>query len=225
MANLTCANLLHVDHIRALRLNAAGQVVAAADGAYEHEQAILLGYTPVTPDRQTAEQRQGNGEICATYRERPHAPDSVDLTLNLCQLDAELIELLVGGEVITQGTGAAGDTIGWLAPTDSTVNEDGVALECWSKMWNNNQRANFGGQPGWFRHFFPRTSWQLGEQSISGEGFLTVQLTGVGEPNSAFGTGWEEDPIATAVGESPWGYHLDDTKPDPVCGYVTTVAA
>lgn len=222
MANLTCANLLHVDHIRALRLDAAGLVVAAADGAYEHEAAILLGYTPVYPDRQTAEQRQGNGEICATYRERPHAPDSVDLTLNLCQLDAELIEILVGGTLITQGTGA-GDTIGWQAPTASSVNEEGVALECWSKMWNNNQRATFAGQAGWFRHTFPRSTWQMGEQSIDGENFLTVQLTGIGEPNSGFGTGWADDPIATAIGDSPWQYQLDDAKPTAQCGYVTTV--
>src|SRR5690606_13272350 len=223
MANLTCANLLHVDDIRVLRLASNGEVETGADTRYEYEAAILMGYTPVYPDRQTIEQRKGNGEICATFRERPHAPDSVDLTLNLCTLDAELIELLVGGTVITQGTGA-GDTIGWLAPTSSTVNEDGVAIEVWSKMWNNIQRGLFNSQAGWFRHFFPKTTWQMGEQSIDGENFLTVQLTGIAEPNSSFGTGYADDPIATQVGDSPFGYQLDDAKPAASCGYQTVAA-
>lgn len=224
MANLTCANLLNVDHIRVLRLTSAGVVEASASARYEYPSPILLGYTPVQPDRDSFEQRSGNGDICATYTGPAKPPATCDMTLNLCTLDAELIELLVGGSTITTGTGGGGDTIGWLAPTDTTVNEDGVAIEAWSKAWDNNQRHIYAGQAAWFRHFFPKVTFQLGEQTMDNSGFTTIQLTGVASVNSGFGTGYEDDPLPVAVGDSAWGYVLDDAIPDGECGYLPVAA-
>lgn len=224
MANLTCLNLLNVDHIRVLRLNAAGNIVASAQARYEYDAPLLMSYTSVQPDRDTAEQRSGNGNICATYTGPSKPPSQADLTLNLCQLDAELLELLVGGTTITTGTGGGGDTIGWLAPTDETVNEAGVALEVWSKAWSQNQRAVYNAEAAWFRHFFPKCTFQQGEQSMSNDGFSTIPLTGVSTPNSQFGTGWEDDPLPVAIGNSPWGWVLDDSIPDAECGYLPVAA-
>lgn len=222
MANLTCANLLQVDHIRVLRLDSAGAIVSAANGRYEYDSPILFGYTPVQPERDSFEQRSGSGSICATYTGPAKPANTADLTLNLCHLDAQLIELLVGGSIVTTGTGGAGDTIGWLSPTDATVNEDGVAIETWSKAWNGTQRLTYNGEAGWFRHFFPLTTWQLGETSTSNEGFSTIQLTGVASPNSDFADGFDDDPLPVSVGDSAYGYVLDDAIPDGACGYLST---
>lgn len=221
MANLTCANLLQVDHIRVLRLDSAGAVDEVAGARYEYDSPILFGYTPVQPDRDSFEQRSGNGSICATFTGPAKPANTADLTLNLCHLDAELIEMLVGGTVITTGTAGSGDSIGWLAPTDATVNENGVAIETWSKAWNGTQRLTYAGQAGWFRHFFPLTTWQLGETSMSNDGFSIIQLTGVASPNSDFGTGWTGDALPLAVGDSAYGYVLDDAIPDGNCGVLS----
>lgn len=218
MANLTCLNLLKVCHLRVLRLDDDGSVVAAADARYEHKAPILMGYTPTTPDRERFEQLDGCGDQCALYIGPPKAVDSAELTLNLCQLDAELIELLAGGSLIED----TDDTIGYLAPTDATVNQWGVGVETWSIAWNGRQRALRNGAPAWYRHFFPKTSWVVGETTKSNDGFTPIQLTGSAEVNSGFGTGWTFDPLPVPVGEAVYGWFVDDEVPDGECGYQDT---
>lgn len=217
MANLTGTQLLKVVHLRVLRLTSAGVVAVGTSSRYEHKAPILAAYTPTQPDRERFEQINGAGDQCALYIGPPKAVDSVTMRLDLCPLDAELIEMLAGGSIIAEGTGP-GDTVGYLAPTDATVNVNGVAIETWSYQWNGRQRALKGGQPAFYRHFFPKTGWQVGEITKQ-NGFSTIPLTGTGEVNSAFGTGYTGDPIPVAVGDAAYGWFIDDAVPAGAVGY------
>ena len=215
MANLTCTNLLRVCHLRVVRLAPDGSPEPGADSLYEHSAPILFGYTPQQPERVRFEQEDGCGDQCGLFIGNPKAVDSVEMRVDLCHLDAELIELLAGGSVIADGS----DTIGYLAPTDTTVSEWGVGIETWSIAWAGRERALVNGAPGWYRHFFPRTNWQVGEVTTDNSGFSTIPLTGTGEVNSGYATGLVTDPLPVAVGDSAYGWFVTDEKPDGECGY------
>lgn len=216
MANQTCTSLLKVCHMRVLRLDGAGEIVVGADARYEHAAPIALSYTEQRPERERLEQKDGCGDTCGLYIGPPRAVDSVELSVDLCKLDAELVEMLAGGSVITDGTYG---TVGYLSATDSTVNVEGVAIETWSIAWNGRQRALRNGEPAWYRHVFPKTTWQVGQITANNEGFSTIPMTGFGEVNSGFATGYSADPFPTDVGESAYGWVLDDALPEAFCGY------
>jgi hypothetical protein len=216
MPNQTCTNMLKVCAFRGVRLDPDGSTATGVDASYVTTAPILVGYTPNTPDRERFEVFNGCGDQCALFIGSPKAVDSVDLRMDLCQLDAELIELLAGGAVITDGSYG---TVGYLAPTDATVNVDGVGVETWAIAWNGRQRALRNGQPGWYRHLFPKTTWQVGE-IVQENGFATIPMTGAGEVNSLWGTGLASDPFPVTVGDAAYGWFIDDAKPTAACGYV-----
>lgn len=220
MANLTCSQLLKVIAMRLIRLDAAGAFVESVSAMYVHRAPILVGYTPVTPDRERLEQLDGNGDQCLLYLGPPKAVESVTLRMDLCKLDGELMEMLTGGSIITSGY----DTIGYLAPTDATVNEDGVALETWSYAWNGREARTIGGDVAYYRHVFPKSKW-VGGETVMQNGVSTIPVTGTGEVNTAYATGPEHDPFPADVGESVYGWALVDEVPEDNCGYLEYPAA
>lgn len=215
MANQTCVNSLKVCAIRVLRLDDDGTVLSGASSMYVWEAPIQLTYTEVRPDRETLTMTDGCGTECGLYRGPARGVSSVDMGMQLCNLDAELMELLCGGSVITNGSYG---TIGYKPADDSTINENGVAVETWSIAWAKNQRKIYLGNAGWWRHTFPKTSWSRDQHTMEND-FANIALTGVGEVNSGFDTGLVADPIPVAVGDVPYLYFLDDAKPSGECGY------
>lgn len=218
MANSTCTTPLKVCALRAIRLAAEGTIEPGATSLYT-KKPILLAYTPNTPERERLEQINGCGDQCLLYLGPPRAVDSVSLRMDLCDLDAEWVEMLAGGSIITDGY----DTIGYLAPTDATIGDNGVALEAWSYAWSGRQRAEIGGNVAFYRHVFVKTTWQVGEITMS-NGVNVIPMTGSGEVNSDFATGLAADPFPADVGESVYGWALVDSIPDVECGYQTVAA-
>lgn len=221
MANLTCYNVLRVCHLRVLRLADDGSVTESAEARYEHDAPILFGYTPQSPDREEFEQLNGCGNECAYFISPPKAVRSAELQLELCTLDAELLELLLGGALITD----TGDTIGYQSSTDATVNVDGVAIETWSIAWNQRERALVAGSPGWYRHQFAKTQWTQDQLTTDNSGFSTVTLSGTAEVNSGFGTGFADDPAPASIGESVYQWFTVGERPTGACGYQPVPAA
>lgn len=220
MANLTCTQRLKVCHLRILRLDDVGAVDTGDEVLYEYGAPVVFGYTPTAPERERIEQLDGCGNQCGLYRGNPKAVDGADLSMTLCEQNAEVQEILVGGSVVTEGTGA-GDTIGYLSATDATINLNGAAIELWSYAWAGRQRAVRNGSPAWYRHTFTKASFQLDEQSMAADAFGVVPLTGVAEVNSGFATGLASDPWPLDMGESVYGWFIDDSVPTATCGYQT----
>lgn len=214
--NATCAQLLQVHHARVLRLDDIGDPLSGADSLYEHTRPIVVSYTEVRPDRVDILQEDGAGDTCGHYQGPPRPASTVDLTMDLCKLDAELIEMLLGGTVITNGSYG---TIGYMAADESDINTNGIALETWSIAWNGESRLTYLGAPAWYRHIFPKSTWQLGQVSMSNDGFSTIPLTGVGEKNPQIGTGLAADPFPADVSSRVYAWALDDAIPTGACGY------
>lgn len=214
MANETCASTLKACALRVLRLDEDGSVLDGADSRYTSDTLVLVGFTPQTPDVERLEQLNGCGDQCVLYVGSPKAVESAELTMNLCNLDAELVEMLAGGSVITEDY----DTMGYLAPTDSTLNEDGVSLEVWTIAWEGRTRKLKGSSSAYWRFFFPLTKWTVGAMTLE-NGISVLPLTGTATPNDGWGTGYTDDPIPLTVGEAVYGWWLDDTIPTSECGY------
>ena len=218
MANLTCTQRLKVCHMRILRLDDDGTILSAADASYEYTAPVLFGYTPQTPERERIEQLNGCGDICGLYIGNPKAVDSAEISVTLCEQNAEIEELLLGGSTVVDGTGT--DSIGYLSATDATVSEWGVAVEFWSIAWNGKQRALRNGSPAWYRHTFPKANFSKDAQATPNDAFAVVPLTGIAEVNSGFATGLAADPWPVSLGESVYGWFIDDAIPEGACGYV-----
>lgn len=217
MANQTCTQRLKVCHLRVLRLDDDGTVMTGTESRYESPAPATFNYTPTAPERERFEQINGCGDQCALYIGNPKAVDSAELSLTVCNQDAELTELLAGGAIIDTATGG-GDTIGYLSSTDATVNVNGVAIEVWSYAWNGRQRALRNGAPAFYRHTFAKTGWSLDEQT--GENAIaTITYTGIAEVNDQYGTGYTADPFPVPLGSSVYGWFIDDAMPAAACGY------
>lgn len=214
MANETCASTLKVCAIRVMRLDTDGTPLVGSESLYVTDSQILLGHTPQVPDRERLEQLNGCGDQCVLYIGPPKAVESDDLTLNLCSLDAELAEMLAGGAVIVEDY----DTMGYLAPTDSTINEDGVSVEAWTIAWAGRERKLKGGSPAYWRWFWPKTTWSVNATTLENAPGI-LPLAGIAEPNSGWADGLTADPIPVDVGEAVYGYWLDDAIPTAECGY------
>lgn len=217
MANLTCAQRLKVCHLRILRLDSSGDILAGADSLYEYTAPVSLAFTPTQPDRERFEQINGCGDQCALFIGSPKPPDGVDMTLILCEENAEVTELLAGGAIVDTATGG-GNTIGYLSATDATVNTNGVAVEAWTWAWNGRQRLLLSGQPAFYRYTFPKTKWSVDQQTLE-NAIGTPQFTGIAETNTGFATGLAASPWPVSMGESVYGYFLTSTMPAAACGY------
>lgn len=218
MANVTCTQRLKVCHLRVLRLDDDGSIFVGAEARYEYGAPATLAYTATSPERERFEQLDGCGNQCMLYIGPPKAVDSADLTLTVCNQDAEFTELLAGGIVVDTATGG-GDSIGYLSSTDATVNVNGVALEVWSYQWNGRQRALRNGQPAFYRHTFPMTNFEVDQQTLENAA-STVGYTGIAQTNEGFGTGYAADPWPVNMGESVYGWFIDDSMPSSNCGYL-----
>lgn len=219
MSNETCASTLKACALRVIRLDTDGSPLVGASSRYSTDTLVLIGHTPTVPDQERLEQLNGCGDQCVLYIGSPKAVESSELTMSLCNLDAELIELLAGGTVIVEDY----DSMGYLASTDSTINEDGVSVEAWTIAWAGRERHQKGGSPAYWRWFWPKTKWQAGALTLE-NGVSVMPLTGTAEPNSGWGTGYAADPVPVSVGEAVYGYWLDDTIPTAECGYQAVAA-
>jgi hypothetical protein len=206
MANETCVGAVQTNLIRVARTLTAGYIDAGANNLYRTDSVIEIGSTPVYTEGSDLEQRNGSDVVCVAYK----GPDSYkrhDLTMSLCTLDAELLEMLTGATVITSG----GDSIGSLFPTDPNTNY--ICLEAWQTVIED-------GEPtGEYVHWiWPRVRFRAG-QTTRNNGILTVPLVGTAFANSNVGLGPAGDwPVAMT---SPENWYVDTDLPTTFCGYLT----
>ncbi len=219
MSNDTCSEMLKVCAHRALRLDDDGTILESTTGEYDLTAPISFKYTPTSPARERFEVTDGCGNVCALFIGDPKAVDEVDLELHLCNLDAEVTELLCGGSVISD---VSYGTYGYVAATDSTINVNGCAIETWAIQWSGRQRALLNGSPAWYHHVFPQTKWTVDPVTQENK-FAEIVLKGTSQINSGFATGLTTDPIPVDLGDAAYCWFIDDAIISGTCGYVSTV--
>lgn len=206
MANQTCVGAVQTNLLRVTRLTSGGYPDAGATNGYRTDSVIEIGSTPVYADATEIEQRNGSDIVCVSYK----GADSYkrhDLTSSLCLLDAELLEMLTGSTLVTDG----GNTVGSRFQTDP--NTDYVCVEAWQTVIEDAEPT------GEYVHWvWPKTRWRQGQRTLN-NGVLTIPLIGTAFPNSNIGTGPAGDWPAALT--SPENWFVDDTIPASSCGYVS----
>jgi hypothetical protein len=221
-----CATSVQLVAVRASRLATDGaKICPNPDGSAYSMRPIQLQIEPQTTTGDRIEQKDGSGNICVV-QENPDLTTGMNLTLQLCQLDPELLEVLTAGQIIVSGP----NNFGYIGPSGEE-SPDPVEFHAWSKAWTGSSQA---GDPYSFIHWvFPLVQWTLGGQTLGNSG-LVLTLTGKARPNPNLNLGSFGDLPSPNIGDSYIGWYFTDAAdvPDPTvapyddndsqCGYIDT---
>lgn len=210
---------LQVCRMRVSRLAADGAPAPGADNLFVTDQLISLGYALVVTEGKKYQQDTGCGQTCLTYTGRDKIT-SVNLTLTLCVLDSELIEMLTGATLVTEG----GETVGFAIPEADAELDQEVSIEAWTKAWDFDQQAASGGNALYHRFIFPRTTWVLGDSTLE-DNPLVVPVKGKGTGNSQFGDGPANDLPYDAYLSAMGKYTDANPLPAATDGYAVLAAS
>lgn len=183
--------------LRATRLNADG--TPAEGGTDECDVYLTSGFIRVafTPNYSTGDEieiKRADGGIC-TYYKQPDVLKDTTVTLELCDPDPVLTQMLIGGVVLTSPTlcqpvppGTDDVAAGWAvekAGVDATP--FGTGLEVWSQAIVGGKKASVC---PYFHWLFPYvTSMKItGEREVGNSSLATV-FEGRSVGNLGFGSG------------------------------------
>jgi hypothetical protein len=216
LAAARCLSSIRARRIRASLLHEAGDLDPGTENMVVTDGVILVGITPNIQAGDSFTQKNGSGTVCVYITD----DDTIlryDLTMNLCTLDFELKQLLLGGRVIQQG----GVTVGY-ADRGLTDVPPKVCFEAWADAVAGSEQASEDGLSLYIHHVFPLTRWTIGGSQMENQPYVTA-MTGKATPNASMGLGpnaeWPEVITETHA------EFLDDAIPDSVCGYQALVVA
>lgn len=206
--------------LRATRLEPNGVPDPGANNQIVTTDIVQVAYTTEIEAGTRTTQKKGNGGICFT-RETPDKVLGSNLTIDLCTLDAELVELIGAGDLLTD----TGETVGWALKGTDAVQGDGVGVETWSEAWDGDQQMlhPVTGSPAYLRRVWPRLFFAPTGNPTIAEGLHIRQFLGKGRANENFYDGPGND--------IPLGYEgaylefLSAGPPAATAGYATLAAS
>lgn len=229
MADPTCYGSLQVCATRVATLAANGEPDPGPENGYVTNSLISMDIAVELADDVDLEKLNGCGDLCQSYFKQG-AIKRATLSGAFCELDLQLGNLLLGGQLARAG-GGAGAVFGWQAalPTDPTPN--GVSLELWTRAWDGQQQATpavLAGESGWWHWVFPLAKFQLDQMTTEND-FLEFAITGFSTENSSMPNNgpfndWGDD-LADAGGiKACMGIFLDTEPPDAACEFIEVPA-
>lgn len=221
MADNTCFSSVQACRLRVARLDATGKPLAGAKNLYVTDALIEIGIKMIIKSGTRLEQANGCGNDCVIFQDCDRIT-GVDLQMQLCQLDAELMEMLCGGTLLVSG----GNTVGYMVPADNAACSNGVSIEVFSKAWNVDQQAinAAGTSVGYYQFGFPKTTWVPGDFTLS-NGVLAVPFTGKGYANAQFDNGPANDWVSYAI-DNCMAWQINYAAlPASTCGATSLVAS
>lgn len=215
-----CLGSARVCALRVARLNSACQIVPGANNGAVSTAIVRLQSSPEYEAGDEFIQKNGCGDICLNIKTLDKLK-RMTLQLELCTRDMELIELLTGASLYTDGS----DIVGLSRRGVGEDDPDPVSLELWTKAIAPGSGGSCAvpGSASWWRWVYPRATFTLGDVTHE-NGIGMVTLAGYAEPNTWWGNGpWNDWPADELLDEnSPEHFILDSVGPPTAqCGYVT----
>lgn len=215
-----CLGSARVCALRVARLNDGCQIVKGAKNAVSSTAIVRLVASPEYETGDEFIQKNGCGDICL-YVKNADKLKRMNLTMELCTRDMELLELLTGGTLYTK----TGQVAGFARRGVGSDDPDPVSLELWTRAIPSGQSgacADPNAGASWWRWIYPRATFTLGDVTHE-NGIGLVSLTGFADPNPYWVNGpfndWPADGYLDQ--ESPEHFVLDSVGP-PLgqCGYI-----
>ena len=221
-----CYQSLDLVAVRASILDTDGsRLCSNSNGSAYNLRPISLGRTPTVSTGETFEQKSGDGTICVSITDADVTTGET-LTLNLCQLDLELISVMTGAELLLDGSA---EVFGLEAPDPSSTLSP-IEFHAWTKAYSGSSQV---ADPRDYWHWvWPSTKWTIGDWTFE-RGILSVSLSGKASANANLGNGSFGDLPGAGV-QQFFGVWLDNDVPDSSsspysdnglsCGFVDTPA-
>lgn len=223
----TCITSVDFCAIRIAQLTEAGRPIPSATTGYVSDAPISLGVSITTESGDDLTLENGCGTIMATLQ-TPDQIKGVDLDLNLCQLDAELIHLMTGAPLFTSGSDAVGLQIASVGSSPAPI-----CFEGWSKAWTStgSQLSHTFTTPNatYIHWVFPFTRWVQGDITMEHD-LMQVPLTGKGYENANITANGAFDDWPASIAAQGGithlgGFFYDSAPPAATCTYVTVTSA
>lgn len=193
------------------------------DNGYCSDSVVSIVATPETEAGDEFTLKNGDGDICQYYA-TPDRIKRVDPVLTVCQITPSAEQLLVGGDLWTDGSGDLGNMLPHNA--DDPVS---VSLEWWTRAWDGSSAATIASVAQYWHHVIPKVSFVLGTVT-SEHGLESRVYNGKGAENLAItGNGPFDDwpaQIATTDGAtSAYARWREATVPDASCDPIAVTSA
>lgn len=227
MSGPTCYGSLQVCAMRAALLGTNGQPIPGAANGYVSEALITVNVGIELEDGADVVKKNGCGRNCQNYQGPPQFKRA-NLGLALCELDIQVGQLLVGGDLIPHAS--SGDFFGWQFPGGSD-DQPSLSLEFWTKAWDGGSQAtpdSTGNDAAYWHWVFTKSSWALDDMTAEDD-FLEFAVTGVGTENPnmpAHGPfdDWPADLAAFGGFTKAGGIFLDSELPTQTCDFIEVPA-
>lgn len=164
----SCLRSLKACYSRFTELNASGAIIAGPTGMYySTTDLVTLTWEPNILEGEVKQRKNACGTICSSQSEDDQI-QWLDVTLELCNANGGVYDLLIGADVL-------GTNNGWALPASNTGLATYVAIEVWTK--NVSSQAVVDGTNAWQRWLLPRV--RLVPQSREfNDDFLVHTFTG-----------------------------------------------
>lgn len=157
--------------IRLTRLDECGDPVVGACSSIVTYGFISVEFAPEVEEGEEFSQQNAWGDYCINEKDRPRTK-WVNVTLTMCEVDPDVLDIVGGGNPITDGT----DTIGASFGADGNL--EAFAVEVWTKQAGGGCE---GGTPEWGYFVAPYVINGSIEGSVTIEkGVLALTLSGDG---------------------------------------------
>jgi hypothetical protein len=218
VATNDCAGQVQAIRMRVTKLDSNGVPTPGAQKMYVTSALVVATLTPVYEDGTSIEEMNGEGVLCVTYY-GPSSFKRVDVSLQICTPDPELLEMLTGGTRLTDDPSGA---VGYAVPAIGVVEPTPVSVEIWAKRVEDGQLVDVNPYSWWV---LPRVrNLRLEEAELGNSAFMPT-VTGQAFENANWYDGPLNDwPVASdrAMQWMPCGAAQ---VPSAVCGYQTVVAS
>lgn len=203
--------------LRVSRLDSSCGCVYGANNGAITSGIVRLDASPEYITGQEYVLQNGCGDICVNFRDCDRLK-RINIQMELCTRDMELLEILTGGQIYT----TTGTTTGFSRRGIGASCPDPVQFDIWTRAVDNSGTCAESGNPyTWWHVVYPKATFTLGDSTFE-NGVATVKLTGYAEANSNIGIGcWEDLPSGLDI-TAPEYFFLESADPPATdCGYAT----
>lgn len=197
---------------------------APLTGLHGYQTSILADAT-ITPQVEAGDEdivKNACGSLCQTFEECDRLK-TVDIEINVCSLEPDLVNLLIGGRSFVSG----GTTWGVEFPLPTDACNNGVCMEMWQLAWNQDTQAVSSNSLLYVHWIFPKVLFQIADFKVENK-FTIFKFKGKCKVNPKITANgpYDDWPASTGIvaagGLTGLGGFIYDTTtlPAATCGLV-----
>lgn len=190
--------------------------------AYAFDGVRNVSWTPIIEEAEVADWKDSCGRVVCSNKENSDQPNGYDLEFEKCIMPFELVNLLSGQPLVTDG----GETVGWYDSSEVT-RQPRVAVSLWSRTLGCTAETD------WKKTIFPYVKFSIPNPGAENDlisfstlnaradrGYLAAYGDGALHDDDVLGWAALDASIRGAIGE----YVTNDDPPVAQCGLLTVAA-